>query len=411
MIAADRKHYAMKLLANFPDEPEYYRFYSSDLIIPRFVHQATAQARRELRNCRDEGIDVCMEELTFLEQHISPLRRYETVSQHLLITAIIPLYNGAAFIEEAISSVLGQTLMPDEIIVVDDGSTDAGPDIVAGMARSQPIKLIRQDNGGQSSARNTGVDHAHGHLIAFLDQDDVWYPNHLAELIKPFLQKRHRTLGWSYSDLNEINEAGEMIASGAIGQANFIHPKRDLASCLRQDMFILPSASLISRSVFLKVGGFDERLSGYEDDDLFLRMFQTGCDNTFVTEPLSVWRIYQTSSSYSPRMAVSRLTYARILIERFPDDQDMSRFYVRDLIAPRFFRLMATEVCKATMKGTKEQRKVALTNLAFIAGYLSFIRRFSVRLLLLPALRIRPIARVIVQHRSVFISIMRRVRL
>ena len=159
-------------------------------------------------------------------------------------------------------SILNQTLPPDEIIVVDDGSTDIGPDIVAELARSSPILLMRKKNGGQSSARNAGVDHAHGDVIAFLDQDDIWYPDHLTELVRPFLQVRRLKLGWSYSDLDEINEAGEMIARSILARAGMINPKQDLVDCLRQDFVILPSACLISREAFQQVGGFDERLSG-----------------------------------------------------------------------------------------------------------------------------------------------------
>ena len=108
----------------------------------------------------------------------------------LSISAIIPLYNGAAFIEQTLESALNQTLSADEIIVVDDGSTDDGPDIVRRMAQTHPIRLIEKPNGGQSLARNHGVAQATGDLIAFLDHDDLWYPNHLSILMEPFTRPR-----------------------------------------------------------------------------------------------------------------------------------------------------------------------------------------------------------------------------
>ena len=89
------------------------------------------------------------------------------------IAAIIPLYNGAPYIHEAIENVLRQTLPPTEIIVVDDGSTDNGPQIVEQLAREHPIKLLHRPNGGQSSARNFGIAQSNCDLIAMLDQDDV----------------------------------------------------------------------------------------------------------------------------------------------------------------------------------------------------------------------------------------------
>jgi glycosyltransferase involved in cell wall biosynthesis len=329
----------------------------------------------------------------------------------VLISAVIPLYNGEAFIREALHSVLDQLLVPDEIIVVDDGSGDAGPEIVAEVATRFPIRLLRKDNGGQSSARNLGVDHAHGDLIAFLDQDDVWYPNHLAELVKPFLESRSIELGWAYSDMDEINEAGEMVTRNvleSIAGAGTSHPKTDLVSCLRQDMFVLPSATVVSRKAFRSVGGFDERLSGYEDDDLFLRMFLAGYANVHISTSLSKWRIYQTSSSYSQRMAVSRAIYARKLINRFPDDRVADRYYVRDYIAPRFLWSTSGEFRKATLRGTRQQQATELANLWFISGHLRLLYRLPLRFCLLPALRIRPFARFAMRYRTAIHALLRR---
>ena len=92
-------------------------------------------------------------------------------------------------------------------------------------------------------------------------------------------RKRMRDLGtlpymlpWMTSDLDEIDEDGYLVARSYLGKLGTAHPKRHVYDCIRQDMFILPSASLILREAFLSVGGFDERLCGYEDDDLFLLM-------------------------------------------------------------------------------------------------------------------------------------------
>src|SRR5260370_10978356 len=106
------------------------------------------------------------------------------------IAAIIPLYNGAQWIEQSIKSVLAQTLAPDEFVVVDDGSTDDGPRIVERLAQSHPIRLLRKPNAAQSSARNFRATHSESALIALLDHDDAWYPHHLATLIKPFRKPR-----------------------------------------------------------------------------------------------------------------------------------------------------------------------------------------------------------------------------
>jgi glycosyltransferase involved in cell wall biosynthesis len=403
-----RMLYARKLLRAFPDEPFLSRFYARDLIAPRFLHQVVGAARVALRIGDLETIKTHLQDIALLESQISPNSKRCPIRTDFLITAIVPLYNGAPFIREALQSIFDQELVPDEVIVVDDGSTDAGPDIVAEMASRYPIRLLSKENHGQSSARNLGVDHAHGDLIAFLDQDDIWYPNHLAELVKPFLEPRAIELGWAYSNLDEINEAGEMIAHEILNPFESFHPKRDLSSCLKRDMFVLPSASLILRKAFRSVGGFDERLSGYEDDDFFLRVFLAGFDNVYISTSLSRWRIYQTSSSYSPRMAVSRAIYAKKLIDRFPNDSDTARYHVRDMIAPRFFLNMAGELRKALLKGTREQQAAALANLKFIVQHLRLSDRVLLQFFFLPLLHVPPLARFVMRHRTGLYRFVRR---
>ncbi len=399
---------ARKLLATFPDEPDCSRFYARDLIAPRFLSHIAAQARIAFRQGDIAGAEACLEEIEFLERQISLKPKPYPLRDVLFITVVIPLYNGARFIREAIRSVFDQTLPPDEIIVVDDGSSDSGADIVKEMGTQHPIRLINKPNGGQSSARNLGVEHAHGDLIAFLDQDDAWYPDHLAELVKPFLRRRTVELGWSYSDLDEVNENGGLVACAILGKTKTKHPKRDLADCLRQDMFILPSASLISRRAFVQVGGFDEQLSGYEDDDLFLRLFQAGFDNEFLPKSLSRWRIYQHSSSFSQRMSISRMIYARKMIRQFPEDLVLNRHPVRDLIAPRFFLLLAFEARNAILMGPIQRRRAALEDLHFIAGYLRSGYSVPLRYICLPILRVQPLARFIMLRWRDIVSIVRR---
>lgn len=100
-----------------------------------------------------------------------------------MISVVIPLYNGAAYIERSIHSVLSQTFLPAEIIVIDDGSKDNGPDIVAQMSHPT-IRLIRQANAGVSAARNKGISEARYEYIAFLDADDEWLPHHLETIAR-----------------------------------------------------------------------------------------------------------------------------------------------------------------------------------------------------------------------------------
>ncbi len=299
------------------------------------------------------------------------------------ISAIIPLYNGAAYIFEAIQSVLKQDRPADEIIIVDDGSTDggAGANIVRDIAReNDKIRLLTKQNGGQGSARNYGVAHSTGDLIALLDQDDVWYPNHLRELEKPFFKRYGKPLGWTYSDLDRVDADGRMVCHNFLkdlGQNE--HPKRTLICCLGQDMFILPGASLISREAFDSVNGFDERLTGYEDDDLFLRMFSAGYCSVFTPKSLTKWRIHSASTSYSLKMSKSRALYFETLVEAFPPEPDMARYYIRDLVAPRFSENFLSDYAKAIRRRNTEAQIVAWRHLDRTLTFLPLRRRLLMR--------------------------------
>ena len=377
---AGRMAYAQKLINTFPDK--------RDVVASRFVAKQVSEARIALAARDEVWISRCFADLHFLEQYLSPGPSPGIQRRELLITVVVPLYNGGPFIEEALRSVNQQTRQADEVIVVDDGSSDDGPAIVRRLAGEFPVWLITQANAGQSAARNVGVEQAHGDVVAFLDQDDIWYPDHLERLVRPFLESRSIELGWTYSDMDEIDEHGRMVSRNTLTHHNIPHPKRDLVTCLKRDMFILPSSAMVSRRAFQHVGGFDLRLSGYEDDDLFLRMFRSGYDSVFLPASLSKWRIYGTSSSYSPRMAKSRATYIRMLLERFPDDVDSSRYFVRDMIAPRFFRVIAAELRRCVLKGNEAGRLEAMNQLSFILGYMRVSFRVPFRLFVMPAMRI-----------------------
>jgi glycosyltransferase involved in cell wall biosynthesis len=305
------------------------------------------------------------------------------MNRDLSIVAIIALYNGAPYIEEAIRSVLDQTLAPDEFIVVDDGSTDDGPAIVRRLAETHPqIRLLSKPNGGQSSARNFGVAHSKSALIALLDQDDGWYPTHLARLVEPFRDYDGGVpLGWVYSDLDRVDADGNLLIRNLLQAAPGEHPKRTLAGCLAEDMTILPSAALIAREAFEHVGGFDEALSGYEDDDLFLRLFRSGYHNIFVEQPLSKWRNDPGSTSYSPRMARSREIYLAKLIATFPDDPATGYYFTRDLIAPRFVKTYLYRYIMALQADDAAAMKEARDGIAALTPHLEVSRALQVRAL------------------------------
>lgn len=271
----------------------------------------------------------------------------------ITIAAVIPLYNGAPFIREALESVLAQSEPADEIIVVDDGSTDEGPAIVADMARRHPITLLSQPNAGQSAARNHAIRHTGCSHIALLDQDDIWYDDHLAILKQAFSDGKVRRLGFVHGNLDQIDRAGRMMVHGVLDMLPIAHPLHSATECLKHDLFILPGASLIAKAAIVAAGYFDERLSGYEDDDLFLRLFLLGYRSIYINEAVTQWRIYPSSTSFSPRMARSRMIYFHKLIEAFPDEPRLNLYFGRDVIGPRFMRLLRSEFIEGSRQRDK----------------------------------------------------------
>jgi glycosyltransferase involved in cell wall biosynthesis len=310
--------------------------------------------------------------------------------------AIIPLYNGERYLADTIESVLAQTIKPAEVIVVDDGSDDDGPAIVEKF-ESRGVQLLRKENGGQGSARNHGVAHSSSDLICFLDQDDLWYPNHVEVLLHAYAKAvksdQGRELGWTYGNLDEIDEQGLFVSERFLDQLGSTHPKTSLEDCLSQDMFVLPGASLVARSAFDAAGGFDERFRGYEDDDLFLRIFRMGYRNVYVHQSVTQWRIYGGSTSYSPTMAASRVRYFHKLVDEYAaDDEELGRDYVQDTIAPRFAIKAAAEYRRALRRDDHRVMDAAIKELREVSEYLSPQRRLRVRAML-PVMRRHGLAR------------------
>jgi glycosyltransferase involved in cell wall biosynthesis len=275
------------------------------------------------------------------------------------ISAILPVFNGRRFLRDAVLSVLAQSLLPCELIVVDDGSTDGSLAELEGLPPAPfPIRVLRQANAGQSAARNLAARQAEGEYLAFLDQDDQWHPQHLELLVAPF--DDDPGVGWTYSDFDEMDFDGHIVTRAFLHAQGVKNPKRTIFECVAADLMVLPSASLVRRTAFEQAGGFDEVLSGYEDDDLFVRFFRLGWEHVFVDRALLRFRIHSTGSSTSRRFIDSRLRYAEKLAAILPDDKRMLRFYVPDGIAPRFFFTSLDDYVRACSARDWEGARLAL---------------------------------------------------
>jgi glycosyltransferase involved in cell wall biosynthesis len=181
------------------------------------------------------------------------------------VGVVIPVFNGAKFLREAVDSVLAQTHMPDEIVVVDDGSSDGSADLASQLLADVPtasvIRLVL--NEGPATARNAGVNRLSTPLVAFLDADDFWHPNHLASLL-------------AYLDKNVMLVSG--IPDGP-GSGSCIVPSECNEYELRDLIATNPinqSAVLVRRADLVASGGYAPSARYAEDFDLWARLLLGG---------------------------------------------------------------------------------------------------------------------------------------
>ena len=291
-----------------------------------------------------EGIEL--EELDLTDRSVAPIDETPGIRRPM-VSAILPVYNGGAHVVEAVESAARQTEPPDELIVIDDGSTEQSQlELLDRIPAPFPIRIVRQANAGQSAARNRGAAEARGTLLAFLDQDDVWHPRHLATLVRSFVDDPE--LAWAYSDFDEIDADGRVVMRSYLRQHELVtHPKETVEGCVERDLMVVPSASVIRRSAFDAVGGFDETLRGYEDDDLYVRGFRAGWRFAFHSEPLTQFRVHDTSDSTNARFIDSRIRFGNKLRASIGDDRRSNRYYFREVIAPRFFETSLDDYVRA----------------------------------------------------------------
>ncbi len=179
------------------------------------------------------------------------------------ISVIIPTFNRACLVKEALESVLGQKVAVDEIIIVDDGSNDETVQVL--QKYKDEIRILRQENKGVSATRNRGIAEAKYEWLAFLDSDDLWHANKIMRQKQVLLDQPGYKI--CYTD-EEWRKNGKWKNQKIIHQkySGWIYP-HCLPRCI-----ISPSSVLVHRSVFQTVGFFDESLPACEDYDLWLRV-------------------------------------------------------------------------------------------------------------------------------------------
>lgn len=194
------------------------------------------------------------------------------------VSIVMPLFNKCGLVLEAIASVQAQEIADWELVVVDDGSTDDGPEQVRAVSTSDPrIRLVAQENQGVSAARNTGIGQSFADIIAFLDADDLWQPGFLAAVLA--LRERFPTARWWATGYALQGTSGS-VARPAVLAANAPRDRQSLwlnyfDVAARSNPPVCSSAVAIDRQTMLALGGFPLGIASGEDLLTWARLAQT----------------------------------------------------------------------------------------------------------------------------------------
>ena len=194
------------------------------------------------------------------------------------VAAILPLFNGRRFVRQAIDSILAQQPVPAEIVIVDDGSTDGGVRLLAGLPG---LRIVSQPNAGEASARNRGIRETSAPLIAFLDQDDVWTARKLS--LQLGLLGREPSIDIAYGRHRLFVEDG----------APWFRPgllDRPLAA-------ELPGAMLVRRRAFERIGLFREDMRLGSDVDWIWRAYDAGITSRAIEDTVLLRRMHGANAS------------------------------------------------------------------------------------------------------------------
>jgi O-antigen biosynthesis protein len=229
------------------------------------------------------------------------------------VSVVLPTYNRADLLGRSIGSVLAQTFDRFELLVVDDGSTDATADVV-GRFGDDRIRYMRGTrNRGPAAARNAGIAAARGALLAFQDSDDEWLPDKLRQHVDAFAGAPV-PVGVVYSDMLWVGTDG----TEAYRRSPTVVPHRliDPATGFYQVYHLGIQSAVVKRECFARVGGFDDRLPAFEDLELLIRLSR---DYEFLHVRQALVRYHQAdgrssnlAAEYRARCLLLRMHYKEI---------------------------------------------------------------------------------------------------
>lgn len=228
------------------------------------------------------------------------------------VSVIVPTYNCAEFLGRALDSAFAQTYLDYEVIVADDGSTDDTRELVA--RDSRPLIYAYQQNRGLSAARNLAISKASGEFLAYLDSDDMWFPNRLQKQVE--FMDANPDCGLVHSEVTVIDECDAVIHERFKKEANRPILRGHCAmAMLRTASMHVPSVLERTRC-FRQAGPFDERLRSAEDYLHWLQVLLRGHSIGYIEEPLAMYRWRTGSLSRNEnKMHLAMVAAYRILLE------------------------------------------------------------------------------------------------
>jgi len=204
------------------------------------------------------------------------------MNENILVSIIIPVYNGEKYISDTIQSVIDQTYKNWELIIVDDGSTDNTAEIVKQFNDSR-ISYIKKNNTGVSDTRNVGAMISKGEILSFLDADDIWLPENLEKKVEKLINEPKCVL--LYSSMFLWDER-ENYKNCSIIKKIFYNEWEKFRNLMTP---AIPSSAIIKRNCFFEAGMFDTNISTSADFDLAIRLRELG-EFGYLDEPLVLYR-------------------------------------------------------------------------------------------------------------------------
>ncbi len=229
-----------------------------------------------------------------------------------LVSVIMPAYNAAEYITEAIESVLTQSYRNFELILIDDGSTDNTKDIIAGF-KDERIEYFYQENSGLATTHNVGIKKSKGSFLIKLDSDDIMAPDFIARHLTEF--EKYPETDLVYCDDHLIDEDGKSIR--IIERPEYTNRKLLIRDLFRCGFPVVPFRTCIRRSVFDKIGFFDEQLDMAEDYDMMRRFVKKGLKIHHLRAALYLRRM--TTDSLSRNFTARKAKSHFEVVERFAD--------------------------------------------------------------------------------------------